>query len=109
MGLNVFKSVAFVVPLAGLAFLMEFGEKTDESACSGTLAFEKARQLMEGRPEVIDMSLKGFRWVDDCRFAMNGYADVETGAGPDRLGFELLVAFDPQARRWQQAGFSMTR
>ena len=103
------KSIVFVVPLVGLALLMSLGERTEDSACSGSLALEKARQLVEDRPEVVDMSARDFRWVGGCRFAMSGYADVEAGNGPSRSDFELIVALDPQTRRWQQVSLSMSR
>ncbi|TCV61733.1 hypothetical protein EDE05_11439 [Neorhizobium sp. R1-B] len=107
MGSRIWKSIAFVAPLSGLALLMGFGEQIDEGACSGTLAFEKSRQLLEERPEVLDIAPGSFRWEGDCRFAMQGYADVATAGAPSRRTFELLVALEPGSHRWQEVSFSM--
>ncbi|CAN7585552.1 hypothetical protein [Neorhizobium sp. LjRoot104] len=109
MGANILKSVAFVVPIAGLAFLMAMGEPTEDETCPGSIAFEKSRQLVEERPDIVDVAWGNFRWVADCRFSMAGYADVDTGQGLDRRDFELVVAFDPQLRRWQQVDFSISQ
>ncbi len=107
MGSRVWTSAAFVASLAGLVLLMSFGERIDEGSCSGTLAFEKSRQLLEERPEVLDIAPGNFRWVGDCRFAMQGYADVATAGAPSRRNFELLVALDPGSHRWRQVSLSM--
>jgi hypothetical protein len=40
---------------------------------------------------------------------MGGYADINTDKGLDRRDFELVVAFDPQLRRWQQVSFSISQ
>ncbi|MFB9951613.1 hypothetical protein ACFFP0_22420 [Rhizobium puerariae] len=109
MGPNILKSAAFAVPLAGLALVMVAGERSGDERCAGSLAFEKSLQIVEDRPGVVGISSKNFRWMDGCRFAMDGYADVETVNGPDRMDFELVVAFDPGSRRWQQISLSMTQ
>lgn len=108
MEANIVKSVAFVVPIAGLAFLMAVGEPADE-ACPGNLAFEKSRQLVEQRPDIVDVAWGNLRWIADCRFSIGGYADTNTDKGLDRKDFELVVAFDPQLRRWQQVSFSISQ
>ncbi|WP_105383752.1 hypothetical protein [Neorhizobium alkalisoli] len=107
MGSRIWTSVAFVASLAGLVLLMGFGERIDEGGCSGTLAFEKSRQLLEERPEVLDIAPGNFRWAGDCRFAMQGYVDVATAGAPSRRSFELLVALDPGGHRWRQLSLSM--
>ncbi|MCJ9672327.1 MULTISPECIES: hypothetical protein [unclassified Neorhizobium] len=109
MGANVVKSVAFVVPIAGLALLMAMGEPTEDETCPGSLAFEKSRQLVEERPDVVDVAWSDFRWIADCRFAIGGYADINTDKGLDRKDFELVVAFDPKLHRWQQVSFSTSQ
>lgn len=108
MEANVVKSVAFVVPIAGLAFLMAVGEPADE-ACPGNLAFEKSRQLVEQRPDIIDVAWGNLRWIANCRFSIGGHADINTDKGLDRRDFELVIAFDPQLRRWQQVSFSISQ
>lgn len=107
MGVNIARTAAFVVPLSGLMLLMGFGERTDDESCPGTLAFEKSQQIVEERPGVVDVAWRDFRWVDDCRFAMGGYADIATDKGVNRADFELVVAFDPQTHQWQQISLSM--
>jgi len=109
MGVTFAKTAAFVVPLAGLTLLMGFGEQVDDDSCPGSLALEKSQQIVEERPGVVDMAWRDFRWVDDCRFSMGGYADVATDNGVNRTDFELVVAFDPQTHRWQQISLSMTQ
>jgi hypothetical protein len=109
MGANIVKSVAFVAPVAGLALLMAVGEPVEDETCPGSLAFEKSRQLVEDRPDVVDIAWSNFRWIADCRFAMGGYADINTDNGLDRRDFQLVVAFDPQQRRWQQVSFSTSQ
>ncbi|CDZ42051.1 hypothetical protein NOJ28_17125 [Neorhizobium galegae] len=109
MRANIAKSVAFVVPIAGLAFLMAVGEPAEDETCPGNLAFEKSRQLIEQRPDIVDVAWGDFRWIADCRFSMGGYADINTDKGLDRRDFELVVAFDPQLRRWQQVSFSISQ
>ncbi|WP_105402351.1 hypothetical protein [Neorhizobium sp. T7_12] len=108
MQANIAKSVAFVVPIAGLAFLMAVGEPADE-ACPGNLAFEKSRQLVEQRPDIIDVAWGNLRWIANCRFSIGGHADINTDKGLDRRDFELVIAFDPQLRRWQQVSFSISQ
>ncbi|WP_143531592.1 hypothetical protein [Xaviernesmea oryzae] len=108
-GANIARTVAFVAPLAGLTLLMGFGERLDDDTCPQSLAFEKSQQIVEERPGVVDMAWRDFRWVDDCRFALGGYADIATDRGVDRTDFELVVAFDPQTHRWQQISLSMTQ
>lgn len=108
MQANIAKSVAFVVPIAGLAFLMAVGEPADE-ACPGNLAFEKSRQLVEQRPDIVDVAWGNLRWIANCRFSIGGHADINTDKGLDRRDFELVIAFDPQLRRWQQVSFSISQ
>ncbi|CDN50503.1 hypothetical protein [Neorhizobium galegae] len=109
MGANVVKSVAFVVPIACLAFLMAMGEPSEDETCPGSLAFEKSRQLVEERPDVVDVAWSDFRWIADCRFSIAGYADINTDKGLDRKDFQLVVAFDPKLHRWQQVSFSTSQ
>ncbi|MGK6314543.1 hypothetical protein [Neorhizobium sp. DT-125] len=108
-GAKIAKTAVFVTPLAGLMLVMGFGEQVDDDSCPGSLAFEKSQQIVEQRPGVVDMAWRDFRWVDDCRFALGGYADVATDRGVNRTDFELVVAFDPQTHRWQQISLSMTQ
>jgi hypothetical protein len=109
MEANIVKSVAFVVPIAGLAFLMAVGEPVEDQRCPGSLAFEKSRQLVEQHPDIVDVDWGNFRWIADCRFSMGGNADINTENGLERRDFELVVAFDPQLRRWQQVSFSISQ
>ena len=109
MGANILKSVAFVVPIGGLALLMAMGEPTDDDICPGSIAFEKSRQLVEERPDIVDVAWGDLRWIDDCRFLMAGSADINTDKGLDRRDFELVVAFDRPLRRWQQVSFSISQ
>jgi hypothetical protein len=109
MGANILKSVAFGAPIGGLALLMAIGEPTENETCPESLAFEKSRQLVEQHPGVVDVAWSDFRWIADCRFAMGGYADVKTGKGLDRRDFELVIAFDPQLRRWHEVSFSTSQ
>lgn len=108
MGAKIVKPVAFLAPLAALALLMEWGERIEGMSCAKRIGFEKARQILEERSDVLDVAPQAFQAVDDCRFAMQGYADVETGEGLSRRRFELVLAFDKAARRWKQADLSLT-
>ncbi len=86
---------------------MAFGEDVEDPACSGTLAFVKAERLMVEHPDVVGLVRERFRWVDGCRFAMNGSVDLQRGSKLDRRPFELIVALDPKRQVFRQDALSM--
>ena len=101
------KTVAFVAPLGCLVALMLLGERIDDGACPGNLAYLNSQELLEQRPGVIDVARQDFRWVSDCKFAMTGYVDLEADGNVDRADFEVVVALDPQTKRWQQVSLDL--
>jgi hypothetical protein len=101
------RTFAFIVPLGALVALMLFGERTNQTTCPGDLAFLKSREILAEQPGVVDIANEGFRWVGDCKFTMTGYVNIDKGGNVDRADFEVVVALDPQSRKWQQVSLAL--